>query len=193
VVRLDDSSERTKRWLSSAELDRLERAAGSWDWEREIAMELLGRCGLHASEVPYPADEHLRWSEVGDVWLFEVRGKNTAGGGRKVRDAWMPEEVADDIHKFSRERDLTPSESWVSVSTPSVRRWVSDAAERVAEETGDDQGRWPPARTVPTSAAAIPRSSRLRSAYCVGVSTTSGCPIHPVESTDSAGTSSRRR
>ena len=70
----------------------------------------MGRCGLRASEVNYLSDEELRYSEEGGLWLFEVRGKNTKGGWKKIRDAWMPDDVADDIHKFSRERDLVPSD-----------------------------------------------------------------------------------
>lgn len=100
----------------------------------------MGRCGLRVSEVNYPADEHLRWSDDGDIWLFEVRGKNTKGGDQKIRDAWMPEDVADDVHKYSRERGLNAVENWVDVSTPSVRRWVTEAAHAVAEETDDE--RW---------------------------------------------------
>ena len=141
MVRIDDAGNETKCWLSRDELDALEREAGSADWEREIAVQLMGRCGLRASEVSYPADEHLRWSEEGDIWLFEVRGKNTQGGERKVRDTWMPEGVADDVHKFSRERGLAPSESWVQVSTPTIRRWVKEAARTLAADRDDDRWR----------------------------------------------------
>ena len=140
MVRLDDSDDVTKGWLSPDELDRLERTAGRNGWTREVAVQLMGRCGLRASEVNYPGDEHLRWSDDGDVWLFEVRGKNTKGGEPKLRDAWMPEDVADDVHKYSRERGLGASEAWVDASTPSVRRWVKEAAQTVAEETDDE--RW---------------------------------------------------
>ncbi|WP_318567480.1 site-specific integrase [Salinigranum marinum] len=140
MVRVDDADDITKCWLSPEELTRLERSAGEDGWEREIAVQLMGRCGLRASEVNYPSDGHLRYSEDGDIWLFEVRGKNTSGGGRKIRDAWMPDRVAEDIHKYSRERGLDSSESWVDVSTPSVRRWVKEAAHAVADNTGEP--RW---------------------------------------------------
>ncbi|WP_049930925.1 site-specific integrase [Halosimplex carlsbadense] len=140
MVRVDDSGEVTKCWLSPDELDELERVAGSWDWEREVAVQLLGRCGLRADEVPYPSDDDLRWSEDGDVWLFEVQGKNTKGGDPKTRDAWMPEDVADDIHKYSRERGLDASTPWVDASKSSVRRWVKEAADKVAERK--DAPRW---------------------------------------------------
>jgi len=140
MVRVDDSDAVTKCWLSPEELDLLERTAGQWDWEREVAMELMGRCGLRASEVSYPSDDVLRWSEEGNVWLFEVHGKNTKGGDHKTRDAWMPESVADDIHKFSRERELETSAPWVDASTSSIRRWVTEAAERIATE--QETPRW---------------------------------------------------
>ncbi|MFC6723167.1 tyrosine-type recombinase/integrase [Halobium palmae] len=140
MVRVDDAGDVTKCWLSPDELSSLERSAGEDGWEREIAVELMGRCGLRASEVSYPGDDHLRYSEDGNVWLFEVRGKNTKGGDRKTRDAWMPDDVADDVHKYSRERQLDPSESWVDVSTQSVRRWVKEAATAIADDL--DSPRW---------------------------------------------------
>lgn len=140
MVRVDDSGDITKCWLSPDELRQLEKAAGEDGWEREIAIQLMGRCGLRASEVDYPSDENLRYSEEGGLWLFEVRGKNTKGGSRKTRDAWMPDDVADDIHKFSRERGLDPSQPWVDASTPSIRRWVKESAHMVGADVDDP--RW---------------------------------------------------
>lgn len=142
MVRIDDSGSVTKCWLSPDELDRLERAAGDqWGWEREVALQLMGRCGLRADEVNYPGPAELRWSPDGDCWLFEVRGKNTRGGEPKLRDAWMPADIQDDIHKFARERGVSDGEPWVDAATSTVRRWVKDAAECVLEETGDERWR----------------------------------------------------
>jgi len=140
MVRIDDSDTVVKCWLSPDELDRLERAAGADGWQREIAMQLMSRCGLRVSEVSYPSTENLRWSDDGKVWFFEVRGKNTKGGDPKVRDVWMPEDVADDIHKYTRERDLSDTDPWVDASIPTIRRWVKEATHHIAAETGDD--RW---------------------------------------------------
>ena len=140
MVRIDDSDPVVKCWLSPEEIDRLERTAGSEGWEREISMQLMGRCGLRVSEVSYPSTEELRWSKDGEIWLLEIRGKNTKGGGRKTRDAWMPENVADDIHKYTRERSLSEIDPWVDASTPSIRRWVKEATQAMADETGND--RW---------------------------------------------------
>ena len=140
MVRIDDSDDVTKCWLSPDELDHLERTAGETSWEHEVAIQLMGRCGLRASEVGYPSDSNLRYSDDGDIWLFEVRGKNTKGRSKTARDVWMPEYVADDIHKYSRERGLSLSDPWVSASTPSVRRWVKEAAQAVANRL--DNQRW---------------------------------------------------
>jgi integrase len=142
MVRIDDSEKEIKCWLSPDELSTLEAAAGREDWSQEIAMQLMGRCGLRVSEVNYPGDHHLRWSEDGEVWLFEVRGKNTKGGAKATRDAWMPEAVADDVHKYSRERDLNGAEPWVDASVSSIRRWVKEAAATVAENKRDERWEW---------------------------------------------------
>ena len=140
MVRVDDGGGVTKCWLSPDELDHLERTAGEDGWGREVAIQLMGRCGLRASEVNYPSDSNLRYSDDGSIWLFEVQGKNTKGGSKKTRDAWMPDNVADDIHKYSRERGFNPSDHWLDVSTPSIRRWVKEAAHTIAEQTDDP--RW---------------------------------------------------
>lgn len=140
MVRVDDSGGEVKAWISRDELSQLERAAGRVGWEREIAIELMGRCGLRASEVPIPCNDGLRWSEDGECWLLEVRGKNTKGGAKATRDVWIPNDVEDDLRKFSRERGLDTTEPFVDYSVPSIRRWVKEAAEGVATRTGND--RW---------------------------------------------------
>jgi integrase len=141
MVRVDDADDVTKCWLDQDELARLEREAGRDDLMREVAVQLMGRCGLRAHEVPFPADKHLRWSDEAESWLFEVRGKNTAGGERKRRDAWMPDRVAEDLNKYTRERDLGRTDPWVPRSTPTVRRWVDDAADAIADQLGEERWR----------------------------------------------------
>jgi site-specific recombinase XerC len=141
MVRVDDSGEVTKCWLDRDELHRLEEAAARSDWQREIALQLMGRCGLRADEVNYPGDAELRWSEKGECWFVEIRGKNTRGGEPKLRDAWIPEEVEANVRRFSRERDRQTGEAWVAASKSSVRRWVKEAAAEVAEGASQ-QERW---------------------------------------------------
>jgi site-specific recombinase XerC len=141
MVRIDDSGSVTKCWLDRDELNRLEDAAARKEWEREIALQLMGRCGLRVDEVNYPGDGELRWSEDGECWMLEVRGKNTKGGDPTLRDAWMPEDVEGNVTRFARERDRETAEAWVQAATPSVRRWVKEAAESIAEDAARPE-RW---------------------------------------------------
>lgn len=127
-------------WLSRDECDQLAQAAGREDWQREIAIKLQTECGLRSDEVPKVTLGDIRYSEEGECWLFEITGKNTDGGEPKMRDAWMPEEVERDISKYSRERGIGEDESLIQVSASSVRRWVKEAAQSIATETGND--RW---------------------------------------------------
>ena len=117
----------------------LESAARSVDWEREIAIQLMVRCGCRADEVNYPTRDELRWSSSGECWLIEIQGKNTKGGHQKTRDAWVPETVAENIQRFVSERERGDGEAIVSVSTGSVRRWVKEAADSLVDDHGD---RW---------------------------------------------------
>jgi len=55
MSRIDDSDTVVKCWLPSDEIDRLEQTAGSEGWEREITIQLMGRCELRVSEVSYPS------------------------------------------------------------------------------------------------------------------------------------------
>ena len=68
------------------------------------------RGGFRADEVTYPTHDRLRWSSGGDCWLVEVRGKNTKGGAKQTRDAWLPEGVAENIQRFVSERNRDPTE-----------------------------------------------------------------------------------
>ncbi|WP_255198001.1 site-specific integrase [Halorarius litoreus] len=141
MVRVDDSGGVTKCWLDRDELKQLEEAAACADWQREIAVQLMGRCGFRADEVNYPGDAELHWSEKGECWFVEVRGKNTRGGEPRIRDAWMPEDVEANVRRFSRERGRETGDQWVQASKSSVRRWVKEAAAEVAE-TATRPERW---------------------------------------------------
>jgi len=55
-----------------------------------------------------------------------------------MRDVWLPDDVEHNISKFVRERGLSDDEPIVDVSPSSVRRWVREAAEVLAEPAQDD-------------------------------------------------------
>jgi len=144
MVRItDDSGSVTKCLLDpyEEELSLLERTARAEDWEREVAVQLMGRVGCRADEVTYPTPSDLRWSSSGDCWLLELQGKDTTGGEGKIRDAWVPDAVAENLQRFASERDLDQTDPFVDASTSSVRRWVREARrELVGEERGDRWG-----------------------------------------------------
>jgi integrase len=139
-MRIDDSGGRAKVWMTREEIKRLERKASENDWERGIAVRLMGECGLRVSEVTFASNDGLRWSDEGECWFVEVAGKDTTGGSKKIRDAWMPTEIEDEIRKYSRERGLSESQPWVSASISSIRRWISEAGDELADKTDND--RW---------------------------------------------------
>jgi integrase len=137
----DDSGTRPKMLLDpyDDEVDLLESTARRADWKREIAVQLMARCGLRADEVTYPTPGRLRWSSSGECWLLEVQGKDTSGGEGKTRDAWVPDEVAENIQRFASEREIGEDEPLIDVHTSSVRRWVREAVDEIAEDHGE---RW---------------------------------------------------
>jgi len=137
MVRIsDDSGSVTKCVLDpyDRELSMVEERARAADWSRELAIQLMGRAGLRADEVRYPTPSGLRWSESGQCWLVEVRGKDTSGGEGKIRDVWLPDQVAQNIQRYISERGIGEHEELVGVSTSSVRRWVRESAEEIADD-----------------------------------------------------------
>lgn len=136
----ESGSGRVKCWLSRDECEDLAQTAGKEGWQREVAIQLMAQCGLRSDEVPKVTLGDIRYSEEGDCWLFEIEGKNTDGGEPKIRDVYMPEATERNVSKYARERGLGDSDPLVSVSPSSVRRWVREGAEAVAERTNNE--RW---------------------------------------------------
>jgi len=141
MVRIDDSGKRTKCWLDyPAEVEDLATAARKDDWEREIAVRLMGFVGPRASGVTSARPNGVSFNSDGDYWEIELRGKNTKGGEKKTRDAYVPRRVKDMLDIYADERDIADDEAYVDASVSTVRRWVTEAAERMHEKTGNE--RW---------------------------------------------------
>ena len=138
-MQIDDSEKETKVWLSYPDdVETLADQAHESDWTRRIAILLMGKVGLRASGVPTAKPEGLRYNEEGDYWELTVKGKNTKGGDKSTRDAYVPEGVKRQLDTYAKERDIAPSEPFVDASVDSIRRWVREARELL---TDDDQ-RW---------------------------------------------------
>lgn len=50
--------------------------------------------GVRSSICP---TDGLRWNNDVEYWGLEVRGKNTKGGEKTIRDAYMPEHVKENL------------------------------------------------------------------------------------------------
>jgi len=135
-MRIDDSGDDVKCWLAYPdEIDALARQAREADWTRRIAVLLMGKVGLRASGVPTAKPQGLSYNEEGNFWQLTVRGKNTKGGEKATRDAYVPEGVKRELENYAKERDISPSKPYVSASVDSIRRWVREAREPLREES----------------------------------------------------------
>ena len=125
-------------WLSREEYRALPRAADSFD--REVAIRLMGDCGLRAHEVLDVEPRHIsRMSDGRHYELEVVGGKDTTGeyDQGKHRETWLPIEVESFINRYIQSEDLNRDESLVDVSKRTVQNWVKWAAEEAADETGN--------------------------------------------------------
>ena len=141
MVRIDDSNDRTKCWIDfNKEGKLLEEKAREKDWEQEIAIQLLLRVGCRVSGIFSVKPEGISWNEKGEYWQVRVRGKNTKGGEKTVRDAYLPDRVKENLDRYASERDIEQDEPYISVAKSTVRNWVSQCAKEIADETGEQ--RW---------------------------------------------------
>jgi len=120
-----------KVWLSQSEVDRLVATAA--DTEQRVAFELGTRCGLRSKEILDVAPQDVATTEAGAmirVW---------EGKGDKYRETPAPANLATTIETIGDVRDAPNDESVLSIdSTRSLRRWVQNAREELAEETADE-------------------------------------------------------
>ena len=136
---LDDSGAQTKVWLDYPDdVDLLATEAREADWKQRIAVLLMGKVGLRASGVQSAKPAGLSYNEGGDYWELEVKGKNTKGGDKTTRQAYVPTSVKRELDNYAKERDIAPSEPYVDVSVDSIRRWVREAAGNLT----DSDERW---------------------------------------------------
>jgi len=129
-------------WLSREEYQVLPREADTF--EREVAIRLMGDCGLRVAEVLDVTPAHISRMSDGEHFELEiVAGKDTTGEyvDGKHRETWLPRDVEATINRYVQEADVDESEPLVPRSKRTVQYWVTEAAERAAVETGDQDFR----------------------------------------------------
>ena len=140
MVRIDDSGDEVKCWMDYPnEVDQLIDEMREQSWEARIAGLIMGKLGTRASGVVTARPKNLTYNSKGEYWQLKIYAKNTKGGGKTVRDVYVPEQVKRELDNYQRERDLRPSDPYVDKSVDTVRRWVREAGDRLSQQGSD---RW---------------------------------------------------
>jgi len=129
-LREHDERSDMKVWLSATETERF--LAEAEDTEQRIAFALGARCGLRSGEWLDVTPRDVVDTDAGTmlrVW---------EGKGDKFRETPVPPTLAASIDTRAEMRDGGDDDPILSItSTRTLRRWVSAAGDRLAEETGD--------------------------------------------------------
>jgi len=125
-------------WMAREEYQVIPRQAESF--RQEVAIRLMGDCGLRVGEVLDVRPEHI--SRMADGQHFElevVGGKDTTGEYEdgKHRETWLPRDVEATINRFVQEAELSNDDLLVPRSKRTVQYWVEEACDKAANETGD--------------------------------------------------------
>jgi len=110
----------------------------------ELAIRLMGDCGLRVAETLSVSYDDTDRSQDGKHYFLAVtEGKDTTGEfeGGKYRETWLTPDLERDLYRYYDERGLDQSEPLIDREKRTVQWWVEQAAERAAEETGDDDYR----------------------------------------------------
>jgi len=129
-------------WLSRDEYRELPRATDTF--QQEIALRLMGDCGLRVAEVLDVTPAHIsRRADGRNFELEVVAGKDTSGSysGGKHRETWLPREFEAQINRYRQEKDIADSDPLVDRAKRTVQSWVDRAADRAADSTADSDYR----------------------------------------------------
>jgi len=138
-LREHESRDDMKVWLSNDEVDQLLNRVGDRPNQR-IAFALAARCGLRSEEITDVEPRDVRESDAGPMLIV------WAGKGDKYRETPIPPELKNTIETANQYRGQPPDDPIVTsqsdsrgVSTRTLRRWMEDAREDLAET---DDERW---------------------------------------------------
>lgn len=126
-------------WMTRDEYQVLPRSTD--DWEHEIAIRLMGDCGLRRAEVLDVCPEHIsRYTDGRHYRLEVVGGKDTTGeyADGKHRETWLPVETERIVNRYVQHGDLDRDEPLIDRSPRTLLYWVEHATEHAAEQTGDE-------------------------------------------------------
>jgi integrase len=129
-------------WMTREEYHEIFRSASTF--QREIAIRLMGDCGLRVAETLDVAPQHITRTKDGRHHQLEVvSGKDTTGEyqGGKYRETWLPRDFETTLARYQQQTGLDDTDSFIDVKKRQVQNWVTDAAAEADAETGDDDYR----------------------------------------------------
>jgi len=125
-------------WMSRDECRELPRATDTF--QQEIALRLMGDCGLRVAEALDVTPAHISRRADGRHFELEVvSGKDTTGSyrGGKHRETWLPRDFEAQINRYTQEKDVSDDGLLITNAKRTVQDWVDRAAEQAAQDTGD--------------------------------------------------------
>ena len=135
-----DSAEGKRVWLQNGEPERLFAAYQSGgldnDLEKEIALKLMGLCGLRTAEMldVQPRDLHEIEDEDGETH-YKLRVRH--GKGNKDRDTYVPQRFADLLRTYERAYEVPRDVPFVDRNRRTIQRWVGRSSTYTASETNE--------------------------------------------------------
>ncbi|WP_135823217.1 site-specific integrase [Halostella litorea] len=125
-----------KVWMTDEEMARLRQAAPSA--RAELAILLGGYLGLKSTEIPKIRPKHIQPGHSGEHHRLHVPACN----GKDARDVFLPDEIREDLRQYQEAEDVGEDQPFIFKSVKTIRSDVKDAAERAADETGNEYYRY---------------------------------------------------
>lgn len=117
-------------WLSTSEVETLlDHVDAPIKW---IAVALGVRCGLRSEEIASVAPGDVVDGPTGQM----VRVRDGKGGD--YRETPAPDELVTRVETVAEVQNYATDQPIVGVTTRTLRRWVTQFGDELADETGDD-------------------------------------------------------
>ena len=136
-MRLKRDGTQTKVWLTRDDVRKFRRIAVS---DRDqIIIDLGSKVGLRSFEIPQVKPNGISRTDDGDHYRIHVpKGKDTAEGNGKPRDAYLPSAVETKLFQYQRDNDIADDNPFIDIKPRSVRAAVKRLTEVAADEYDND-------------------------------------------------------
>ena len=136
-MRLKRERTQTKVWLTRDDVRKFRRIAVS---DRDqIIIDLGSKVGLRSFEIPQVKPNGISRTDDGDHYRIHVpKGKDTAEGNGKPRDAYLPSAVETKLFQYQRDTDIADDDPFIDIKPRSVRAAVKRLTEAAADEYDND-------------------------------------------------------